>query len=79
MCLNYEAQLVSEQIRVADLTKQLTMLERCREDLKTEVANRKEMEQRWNENKEEHKAQVCKIGIIVTIYIIFVSSEYQFI
>lgn len=61
MCLNYEAQLVNEQKRVADLTKQLTMLERCREDLKTEVANRKEMEQRWNENKEEHKAQVLEL------------------
>lgn len=61
MCLNYEAQLVSEQKRVADLTKQLVMLERCREDLKTEVANRKEMEQRWNENKEEHKSQVLEL------------------
>lgn len=59
MCQNYEDQLVSEQRRVAELVKQLSFLERCRDDLQNEMANRKDMEQKWNENKEEHKAQVC--------------------
>lgn len=58
MCVNYEAQLVSEQKRAAELNKQLSLMERCRDDLQKEMANRKEMEQKWNENKEEHKAQV---------------------
>lgn len=34
------------------------MLERCRQDLIKEMAIRKDMEQKWNENKEEHKSQV---------------------
>ncbi|XP_046687010.1 rab GTPase-binding effector protein 1-like isoform X1 [Homalodisca vitripennis] len=61
MCLNYETQLVNEQKRVAELTKQLGLLERCRDDLQKEMANRKDMEQKWNENKEEHKAQVSEL------------------
>uniref|UniRef100_A0A1B6M965 FYVE-type domain-containing protein n=1 Tax=Graphocephala atropunctata TaxID=36148 RepID=A0A1B6M965_9HEMI len=61
MCLNYETQLVSEQRRVAELSKQLGLLERCRDDLQKEMANRKDMEQKWNENKEEHKAQVSEL------------------
>jgi len=61
MCMNYEAQLVNEQKRVAELVKQLGLLERCRDDLQKEMANRKDMEQKWNENKEEHKAQVLEL------------------
>lgn len=71
MCLNYEAQLVSEQRQVADLRKQLSLLERCRGDLQKEMANRKDMEQKWNENKEEHKAQVRNFIQLTMINILF--------
>uniref|UniRef100_A0A1B6DZM9 FYVE-type domain-containing protein n=2 Tax=Clastoptera arizonana TaxID=38151 RepID=A0A1B6DZM9_9HEMI len=61
LCLNYEAQLVNEQKKYSELCKELAMLDRCRQDLNKEMAIRKDMEQKWNENKEEHKAQVTEL------------------
>ncbi|XP_054289651.1 rab GTPase-binding effector protein 1-like isoform X2 [Macrosteles quadrilineatus] len=61
MCQNYEAQLVTEQTKVTELQRQLQLMERTKDDLTREVAARQDMEQRWNENKEEHKAQVAEL------------------
>ncbi|KRT81476.1 hypothetical protein AMK59_5708 [Oryctes borbonicus] len=65
MCSNYEAQLVKEQQCVLDLqAKVLTAekaAERHREDLLKEIGFRKDMEEKWNEKKEEHKQQVTKL------------------
>lgn len=62
MCSNYEAQLVRAQQRGRDLEKQVATLERTmeryREDLAKESDFRKDMEEKWNEKKEEHKLQV---------------------
>lgn len=58
MCENYEAQLVAAQERSRDLEKQLCTLERYKEELSKETAFRKDMEEKWNEKKEEHKLQV---------------------
>lgn len=62
MCSNYEAQLVREQKRVTDLELKLQACEksaeRHREELLKEIGFRKEMEEKWNEKKEEHKQQV---------------------
>lgn len=67
MCSNYEAQLVKEQQRVQELqTKVATAekaAERHREDLLKEIGFRKDMEEKWNEKKEEHKQQVTKLTI----------------
>lgn len=69
MCLNYETQLVGEQKRVAELTKQLGLMERCQDDLQREMASRKDMEQKWSENKEEHKAQVSTVICFFKIFL----------
>ncbi|XP_039292741.1 LOW QUALITY PROTEIN: rab GTPase-binding effector protein 1 [Nilaparvata lugens] len=61
MCANYENQLVTSQQRSKELEKQLIGLERCREELAKETSIRKDMEQKWNERKEEHKAEVCEL------------------
>ncbi|PHT96542.1 hypothetical protein BC332_34532 [Capsicum chinense] len=58
MCENYEAQLVAAQERSRDLEKQLCTLERYKEELSKETAFRKDMEEKWNEKKEEHKLQI---------------------
>jgi Rab GTPase-binding effector protein 1 len=62
MCSNYEAQLVRAQQRGRELEKQVATLERTieryREDLTKESDFRKDMEEKWNEKKEEHKMQV---------------------
>ncbi|XP_021941502.1 rab GTPase-binding effector protein 1 [Zootermopsis nevadensis] len=50
MCSNYEAQLVRERT-----------VERYREDLTKEADFRKDMEEKWNEKKEEHKVQVAEL------------------
>ncbi|GLH11087.1 Putative 1-phosphatidylinositol 3-phosphate 5-kinase [Gryllus bimaculatus] len=61
MCSNYEAQLVKSQQQTQELEKQLASqertLQRYREDLAKESDFRKEMEEKWNEKKEEHKMQ----------------------
>ncbi|XP_017793057.1 PREDICTED: rab GTPase-binding effector protein 1 isoform X1 [Habropoda laboriosa] len=65
MCLNYEAQLVKIQATAKDLEKQLLdsdhMLQVQKEDLAKEVEFRKEMEEKWNEKKEEHKIKVAEL------------------
>lgn len=62
MCSNYEAQLVRAQQQGRELEKQVATLERTveryREDLAKEADFRKDMEEKWNEKKEEHKVQV---------------------
>jgi Rab GTPase-binding effector protein 1 len=62
MCSNYEAQLVRAQQQGRELEKQVATLERTveryREDLAKEADFRKDMEEKWNEKKEEHKMQV---------------------
>ncbi|XP_033342838.1 rab GTPase-binding effector protein rabaptin-5 isoform X1 [Megalopta genalis] len=65
MCANYEAQLVKMQATAKDLEKQLLdserMLQMQKEDLAKEVEFRKEMEEKWNEKKEEHKIKVAEL------------------
>ncbi|XP_034949636.1 rab GTPase-binding effector protein 1 isoform X2 [Chelonus insularis] len=65
MCINYEAQLVKMQTTAKDLEKQLNdterMLQAQREELVKEVEFRKEMEEKWNEKKEEHKIKVTEL------------------
>lgn len=63
MCLNYETQLQRMQMEAKDLRKQLQdceqNLETQKQDLVKEVEFRKDMEEKWNEKKEEHKAEVA--------------------
>ncbi|XP_076648043.1 rab GTPase-binding effector protein rabaptin-5 isoform X2 [Halictus rubicundus] len=65
MCANYETQLVKIQATAKDLEKQLLdserMLQMQKEDLAKEVEFRKEMEEKWNEKKEEHKIKVGEL------------------
>lgn len=67
MCINYEAQLVKMQATAKDLEKQLLdserMLQAQKEDLSKEVEFRKEMEEKWNEKKEEHKIKVAELTV----------------
>lgn len=62
MCSNYEEQLVQEQKRTKEMeTKVLSAekaAERHKEELLKEIGFRKDMEEKWNEKKEEHKKQV---------------------
>lgn len=65
MCANYEAQLVKMQAAEKEFEKQLAdadhLLEVQKEDLLKEVEFRKEMEEKWNEKKEEHKIKVAEL------------------
>lgn len=65
MCSNYEAQLVKEQQRTAELHAKVAAAEKAterhKEDLLKEIGFRKTMEEKWNEKKEEHKVQVGNI------------------
>lgn len=65
MCINYEAQLVKVQELVKDMEKKLIESERQlddqRNDLIKEVEFRKDMEDKWNEKKEEHKIKVTEL------------------
>ncbi|XP_071631212.1 rab GTPase-binding effector protein 2 isoform X1 [Temnothorax longispinosus] len=67
MCVNYEAQLVKVEATAKDLEKQLLdsqrMLQAQKEDLAKEVEFRKEMEEKWNEKKEEHKIKVAELTV----------------
>lgn len=71
MCANYEAQLVKIQDTNKDLEKQLLhselMLQVQKEDLGKEVEFRKEMGEKWNEKKEEHKIKVAELTITLQI------------
>lgn len=62
MCSNYEAQLVKEQQRALELEGKVATAEKAaerhKEELRKEIGFRKDMEERWNEKKEEHKQQV---------------------
>ena len=73
MCCNYEAQLVRAQQRGRELEKQVASLERTveryREDLAKESDFRKDMEEKWNEKKEEHKMQVTQKFIFLSPYV----------
>lgn len=66
MCANYEAQLVKMQAAAKDFEKHLSdserMLQAQKEDLAKEVEFRKEMEEKWNEKKEEHKIKVADLA-----------------
>lgn len=58
MCSNYEAQLLNAQQKIYDLEKHIVSLERYKQELSKETAFRKDMEEKWNEKKEEYKEQV---------------------
>lgn len=66
MCSNYEAQLVREQQNNSMLVSKLATaekaMERHKEDLLKEIGFRKDMEEKWNEKKEEHKKQVQELN-----------------
>lgn len=68
MCANYEAQLVKMQAAEKDYEQQLAdaehLLEVQKEDLVKEVEFRKEMEEKWNEKKEEHKIKVAELTTV---------------
>ncbi|XP_044758932.1 rab GTPase-binding effector protein 1 [Coccinella septempunctata] len=65
MCQNYEAQLVGEQKKYNDLLVKNTAaekaVERHKEELLKEIGFRKEMEEKWNEKREELKIQVAEL------------------
>lgn len=65
MCSNYEAQLVREQIHSKELEAKVIgaekAAERHKEELLKEIGFRKDMEEKWNEKKEEHKRQVAEL------------------
>lgn len=65
MCVNYEAQLVAQQQFTKQLQKQKEQLEnnleRFKEDFNKETQFRKDMEDKWNEKKEEHRMQVAEL------------------
>lgn len=66
MCNNYEAQLVKEQQNVKELTLKLQTaeksLERQKDDLSKEISFRQDMEEKWNQKREEHKDQVAALN-----------------
>ncbi|CAG9863549.1 unnamed protein product [Phyllotreta striolata] len=65
MCSNYEAQLVREQKLCKELEAKVgaaeKAAERHKEELLKEIGFRKDMEEKWNEKKEEHKRQVTEL------------------
>nr|XP_022905105.1 rab GTPase-binding effector protein 1 [Onthophagus taurus] len=65
MCSNYEAQLVKEQQLCSELKGKVVAAEKAaerhREDLLKEIGFRKDMEEKWNEKKEEHRKQVAEL------------------
>lgn len=67
MCSNYETQLVGEQQQSKELNSRLLAaekaVERHKEDLLKEIGFRKDMEEKWNENKEEYKKQVHELNM----------------
>lgn len=65
MCSNYEAQLVKEQKMAADLRAKLThadiAVEKQKEYVLKEIGFRKDMEEKWNEKRDETKTQVIEL------------------
>ncbi|KAF5282899.1 hypothetical protein FQR65_LT14176 [Abscondita terminalis] len=65
MCNNYETELVKEQKRTDEVKAKLLHAEksgeRYREELLKEIGFRKEIEEKWNEKKEQHKVQVAEL------------------
>ncbi|XP_050311361.1 rab GTPase-binding effector protein 1 [Anthonomus grandis grandis] len=65
MCSNYEAELVKEQRNVSELKTKVAKAEKAaerhKEELIKEIGFRKEMEEKWNEKREEHKQQVLEL------------------
>lgn len=65
MCSNYEAELVKEQKRAEELQGKVVAAEKAserhREELLKEIGFRKEIEEKWNEKKEQHKHQVAEL------------------
>ncbi|VEN41229.1 unnamed protein product, partial [Callosobruchus maculatus] len=65
MCSNYEAELVKEQKKTSDLQARVVACEKAaerhKEELLKEIGFRKEMEEKWNEKKEQHKQQVTEL------------------
>ncbi|XP_045477446.1 rab GTPase-binding effector protein 1 isoform X1 [Harmonia axyridis] len=65
MCQNYEAQLVGEQkkynILLGKTAAAEKAVERHKEELLKEIGFRKEMEEKWNEKREELKVQVAEL------------------
>lgn len=66
MCCNYETQLQLEQVRNSELEQRLLAaekaMERQKEDLLKEISFRKDMEEKWNEKREEHKLQLHELN-----------------
>ncbi|KAK5640681.1 hypothetical protein RI129_009228 [Pyrocoelia pectoralis] len=65
MCSNYETELVKEQNETEEIKLKLMRaekaVERHREELLKEIGFRKEIEEKWNEKKEQHKNQVAEL------------------
>ncbi|KAG8230690.1 hypothetical protein J437_LFUL010767 [Ladona fulva] len=74
MCENYEAQLQKMQEEVREMEKKIKVSERAaeryREDLLKETEFRKDMEEKWNEKKEQHKNQAA-VQIFIASYVLF--------
>lgn len=67
MCSNFQAQMVNAQNKIHDLEKHIVSLERYKQELSKETAFRKDMEEKWNEKKEEYKEQVWNPTNVRTI------------
>lgn len=79
MCSNYEEHLVQEQKRTKEFEMKVLSAEKAaerhKEELLKEIGFRKDMEEKWNEKKEEHKKQVGVINLSdVCIYVLFCSK-----
>lgn len=61
MCLNYERELVETQSRVTELEREISIMNRLKEELKKESVFRKQMEEKWSESKEQHKQEVTEL------------------
>lgn len=65
MCSNYETELVKEQKHTEEIKLKLLRAERAverhREELLKEIGFREEIEEKWNEKKEQHKIQVAEL------------------
>ena len=61
LCTNYEAQLGNAQQKILDLENHIITLERYKQEWSKETAFRKDMEEKWNEKKEEFKEEVNNV------------------
>ncbi|XP_014228047.1 rab GTPase-binding effector protein 1 [Trichogramma pretiosum] len=71
MCANYEAQLQRMQMEAKEFKKSIQEFEQVlfaqKQDLVKEVEFRKGMEEKWNDKKEEHKAEVANLTASVKL------------